>query len=453
MTTNSRRVIARSFPQTDAGNAEFFARLNKGNVRYVHGRGWLIWQDHWWAEDCKSEILQKAKLAARRRYELALRVSDEEERKQAMGWARRSESRVGLTAMLALAQSEPIIATRAEDWNRDSWLLGVTNGIIDLRTGKRRDGKRSDLITMHSGVSFDPKAQCPHWLSFLDDIFGGEDELINYVQRAVGYCLTGVTTEQVVFLCYGTGANGKTTFLDVLRDAFGDYAYNLPFSTFEMKARSSIPNDVAALPGRRFVTALENNESIPLNEARIKLLTGCDPVSARLLYREFFTFIPTAKFWLATNHQPPVSDDSPGFWRRIRLIPFVQKFMEGRADKDLPQKLRAELPGILRWAVEGCLLWQRQGLGIPEAVQTASQAYRQNNDQLGEFLAEECETAADAMVPAAHLWGRYCLWAEGAGERPLDRRGFSARLETKGFRKQRLGHDRFWAWLGLQMKK
>jgi putative DNA primase/helicase len=163
--------------------------------------------------------------------------------------------------------------------------------------------------------------------------------------------------------------------------------------------------------------------------------------------------VPTAKFWLATNHQPPVSDDSPGFWRRIRLIPFRQQFGEDRADKDLKQKLRAELPGILRWAIEGCLLWQRDGLGIPEVVRTASQAYRQNNDQLGEFLAEDCEVSPEAIVPAAHLWARYCLWAEGNGERPLDRRGFSARLETKGFRKQRFGHDRCWFWVGVGFKK
>jgi putative DNA primase/helicase len=243
---------------------------------------------------------------------------------------------------------------------------------------------------MHTDLIFDPRAGCPQWLKFLNDIFGGENDLIGYVYRAVGYCLTGDTTEQVAFLCYGSGANGKSTFLDVLRYVLGDYAYNLPFSTFELKARSSIPNDVAALPRRRFVTALETNESAPLNEARLKLLTGCDPVSARLLYREFFTFIPTAKFWLATNHKPEVVDDSPGFWRRIRLIPFLQQFVGDSADKDLLCKLKAEASGILRWALEGCLAWQREGLCLPNVVQAASQAYREENDHIGEFLDERC---------------------------------------------------------------
>jgi putative DNA primase/helicase len=289
-------------------------------------------------------------------------------------------------------------------------------------------------------------------LRFLEDIFGDDLEFTSYIHRAVGYCLSGATTEQVVFLCYGHGSNGKSTFLEVLRSVLGDYAYNLPFSTFELKSRSAIPNDVAALAKRRFVTALETNECAPLNEARIKLLTGCDPVSARFLYREFFTFTPVAKFWLATNHKPPVADDSPGFWRRIRLIPFLNQFT-GREDRDLGVRLKAEASGILRWAVEGCLLWQREGLGVPAVVKAASQAYRDENDAVGEFLVENYEIAADATVPAADLWSDYLQWADRTQERPLDRRVFSARLEGRGFRKQKTGHKRSWTWFGLRIKK
>ena len=302
---------------------------------------------------------------------------------------------------------------------------------------------------MHTDVVFDAGAVCPAWLRFLDDIFGADRELIGYVRRAVGYCLTGDTTEQVMFLCHGSGANGKTTFLDVLRHVFGDYAYNLPFSTFELKARSAIPNDVAALPRRRFVTALETNESAPLNEARLKLLTGCDPVYARKLYHEFFTFIPTAKFWLAANHRPAVADDSPGFWRRIRLIPFLQQFVGDRADKNLLCKLKTEAPGILRWAVDGCLAWQRDGLGLPAVVQAASQAYREENDHIGEFLDDCCLVAPDAFVSAAALWDSYLGWATNNQDRPVDRKVLSARLEGKGYRKKRAGHERTWTWFGL----
>jgi putative DNA primase/helicase len=451
---NSIAGRKRPFPQTDAGNAEFFAHQYKDQVRYDHGRGrWLLWKKDWWVEDRRDAVVQGAKMAARTRYRWLSHGLSKEDAEKEGDWASKSESRAHLEAMLKIAKSEPLLATTGAEWDGDPWLLGVGNGVLNLRTGKLRNGKRSDLITMHTDTVFDARAACPRWLSFLDQIFGGDRELIGYVQRAVGYCLTGDTTEQVIFLCHGSGANGKSTVLDVLRHVFGDYAYSLPFSTFELRARSSIPNDVAALPGRRFVTALETNESAPLNEARLKLLTGCDPVSARLLYQEFFTFTPTAKFWLATNHKPEVADDSPGFWRRIRLIPFVQQFVGDRADKNLISKLKAEASGILRWAVNGCLAWQRDGLGPPAVVQAASQAYREENDPIGEFIGECCLVAPDASVSAADLWNSYLYWAPANGYRPLGRNVFSARLEAKGFRKKRVGHDRTWTWFGLCLKQ
>jgi putative DNA primase/helicase len=450
---NSSSRRKRPFPQTDAGNAEFFAYQYKDQVRYDFGRGrWMIWSKHWWIEDRRERVLQGAKEAARARYRLLSHGLSQEDAKKEAAWASGSESRPRLEAMLKIAKSEPSLATAGEDWDADRWLLGVGNGVVNLRTGKLRDGQRSDLITMHTDVAFDPAAQCPRWLSFLDDIFGCDRELIGFVHRAVGYCLTGDTTEQVIFLCHGSGANGKSTFLDVLRHVFGDYAYSLPFSTFELKARSAISNDVAALPGRRFVTALETNESAPLNEARLKLLTGCDPVSARMLYREFFTFTPAAKFWLATNHKPPVADDSPGFWRRIRLIPFLQQFVDDHADKNLASKLKAESSGILRWVLEGCVLWQRQGLGLPAVVEAASRSYREENDHVGEFVGDCCLVAPDACVSAAALWKSYLYWAADNQDRPLERKVFSARLEGKSFRKKRVGHERTWTWSGLSLK-
>jgi putative DNA primase/helicase len=451
---NSISPRKRPFPRTDAGNAEFFARHYKDKLRYDFGRGrWLIWTKHWWVEDPCEAVLQFAKQAARERYRLrSLASLDDEETTKQAEWARGSESRSRLEATLKIAKSEPLLATSGEEWDSDSWLLGVGNGVVDLRRGKLRDGERSDLLTMHTDVVFEPAAACPGWLHFLTDIFGDDDELVGYVHRAAGYSLTGDITEQVAFLCYGSGANGKSTFLDVLRHVLGDYAYNLPFSTFELKARSAIPNDVAALPRRRFVTALETNESAPLNEARLKLLTGCDPVSARKLYHEFFTFIPNAKFWLAANHKPAVADDSPGFWRRIRLIPFLQQFVGDRADKDLASKLKAEASGILRWAVDGCLSWQRDGLGLPAVVLAASLAYREENDHIGEFLGDCCLVAPDAFVSAAALWDSYLFWATNNQDRPVDRTVFSNRLEGKGFRKKRAGHERTWTWFGLSLK-
>src|SRR5262249_4534420 len=214
-----------------------------------------------------------------------------------------------------------------------------------------RRGNPSDRITIHTHIQFDSSARCPRWNQFLVEVFEDNQELIDFVQRAVGYSLTGDTSEQCLFLNFGGGSNGKSTFLEVLRRVAGGYGHNMPFSTLEIKARTSIPNDVAALAGRRLVTASETNESVRLNEERVKALTGCDAITARFLNKEFFTFHPVAKFWLAFNHKPRVADDSHGFWRRIRLIPFLHEFKDTARDKHLLEKLLAEAPGILVWAV------------------------------------------------------------------------------------------------------
>jgi hypothetical protein len=223
-----------------------------------------------------------------------------------------------LEAALALAQSERPIADSGEDWDADPWLLAVANGVVDLRTGALSEGRPDDRITMHSPVPYDPEAQCPRWLVFLREVFGDDDELIDFIWRACAYSLSGLTNEECHFLCFGSGCNGKGTLNRVQRDILGDYAANTAFSTLEMSSRNGIPNDLAALYGKRLVTASELNEAVRLNEARMKMLAGQDPVTARFLHGEFFTFVPNAKFWLAVNHKPMVNDDSTGFWRKIR---------------------------------------------------------------------------------------------------------------------------------------
>jgi putative DNA primase/helicase len=442
------------FPRTDTGNAELFAAFWKNNLRYDHQRSrWLLWLNHWWGQDQDGSVQRAAKTVVRFRFDAVPYIDNEKEADRENSWAKKSESRSRLEAMLKLAQSELPLVDDGKNWDSNPYLLGVKNGVVDLSTGQPRAGRQSDRITMHTDVEFDPAAQCPRWRQFLDEIFRGDLELIEFIQRAVGYSLTGDTSEQCLFLCYGTGANGKSTFLEVLRLVLGAYAHNLPFSAFELKARSPIPNDIAALEGRRFVTALETNESVDLNEGRIKALTGSDPVSARFLYKEFFTFISQAKFWLAFNHKPFVADDSPGFWRRIRLIPFLQRFSEETADKDLMDKLKAEFPGILAWIVEGALKWQAEGLGMPPAVKEATEAYQKESDALEDFLAERCEIIPEARVRAKELWAQYQFWVVDNSERAsLDRKAFSRRMEMKGFVKRREGHGRNWFWVGLRTR-
>jgi putative DNA primase/helicase len=450
---DSRPAKITAFQCTDAGNAELFAAMYKDDLRYDHNRRrWRIWSQHRWKEDNSGSVVQCAKRVARWRCEATKAIEDPDEWKRQFRWARASEMRARLDSMLKLAESEPQLSDSGAEWDSNPWLLGVCNGVVDLCTGQFRNGQRTDKITLATGVPFDPAARCPRFEKFLIEIFAGGHDLASFVQRAAGYCLTGDTSEQVIFLCCGTGANGKSTLLDTLRFVFGDYTYNLPFSAFELKARSSIANEIAALQGKRFITAIETNESVQLNEARIKALTGSDPITARFLYREFVTFNPTGKFWLAFNHRPAVSDDSPGFWRRIRLIPFLQQFSEGKRESDLMRKLKAEAAGILNWAIQGALMWQAKGLKAPQVVLEQSEKYREESDSIGEFFEDRCIVSPPSQMTVEALWSAYREWAASNEERPLNRRTFVDRMSSRGFKRGRHGHDRTRIWLGVRLK-
>ncbi|HVN81553.1 MAG TPA: phage/plasmid primase, P4 family, partial [Terriglobia bacterium] len=443
-----------NYPRTDTGNAELFATVSKDDLRYDHrGKRWLVWRKHWWTEDNDGLVYRRAKSVARMLRQLASQISDKKDQASASAWAIQSEARARLEAMLRLAESEYPLYDAGEGWDANPMLLGVENGVVDLKTATLRDGQQADNITLHSSIAFDPAAQCPRWLQFLSEVFGNDRPLIEYVHRAVGYSLTGDTNEQCLFLCYGSGANGKSTFLDTVRRVIGGHAFNLPFSALELTSRSSIPIDLAAVVGKRFVTAIETSESARLNEARIKMLTGCDPVTARHLYGEFFTFAPAAKLWLAFNHPPEVQDNSHGFWRRIRLIPFNQRFEGDAIDKDLLPKLLTEAPGILAWAVQGALIWQQEGLGeMPTVVRAATELYRSESDPVEEFIAECCELSPGARATAGGIWEEYQMWEKQNRLRvSLSRREFSNSLEARGFRKVRQGHQRTWIWLGIRL--
>lgn len=401
-----------TFNLTDSGNAEYFAARYGHDVRYDHRRGrWLLWRRHRWQPDADAEISRLAKTAMRQRFKDAATLDDPDARSRAAKWAIASESRARLDALLSLAQAEAVIADAGDGWDRDLMLLGVPNGVIDLRTGALRPGRREDRITMGGNVPYDPAATCPRWERFHAEVFV-DPAVVGFVHRAIGYSLTGETGEQCLFLCYGTGANGKGTFTNTVGAVLGDYAYTMPFSTVELHQRSSIPNDVAALVARRLVVASETTDGARLNEPRLKALTGCDPITARFLHSEFFTFVPVAKFWLSVNHKPTVRDDSHGFWRRMRLIPFTQTFP---VNQTLADELRAELPGILAWAVRGCLAWQRDGLSTPAVVADATREYERDSDPLTAFLDEACDLGADADVGASVLFEHYRRWSERAG--------------------------------------
>ena len=423
------------FPLTDAGNAELFAALYGHILRFDHARNrWLIWEEHRWAPDSDGEVRRLAKKAARVRYRTALDIEDLDLRGKTASYAVRSESRQRLDACLALARSEHPIADSGMTWDPDPYLLGVANGVVDLRTGMIRSGHPDDRLTMQVPVQYHVKAECPRWQQFLHQVFQRDGELIGFVQRALGYSLTGSVREQVLFLCHGTGSNGKSVFLDMLRKVLGDYAMNIPFTVLELQQRPSLTNDLASMAGRRLVTSSETNESTRLNEARIKALTGGDPITARFLYSESFTYEPVAKFWLAVNHLPRVRDDSYGFWRRVRVLPFNEQFTGDDADKGLPFKLLEELPGILNWGVQGALNWRLVGLAPPSAVMTATQAYRKDNDELDGFVADCCVVADGVRAEPGHLFSEYQRWSKEQGileRHRLGSRSFGTRIRER----------------------
>ena len=267
----------------------------------------------------------------------------------------------------------------------------------------------------------------------------------------MGYSLTEDISEQCLFMCYGTGANGKSMFLTILGLLGGKYAYNLPFVSFEAQTRPSIPNDLAALVGRRVVTSSETNEGMRLNEARMKSLTGGDPITARFLYGENFTFNPVAKIWLAVNHRPRVTDVSYGFWRRVRLVPFPHPFKKD-ADAHLLSALIAELPGVLAWAVQGAMEWQQRGLTPPASVTDATESYRVESDPVGQFIVDYCVMGDACEVGAAALYVAYKAWCatQGMGEREmLTATAFGRRIGER-FKKRKGNRGAMYGGVGLR---
>lgn len=401
-----------TFPYTEVGDAEFFAKLHCDLVRFDHRQGrWLLASDTGlWLPDPIELLRGFAVETIRARHRHAITITDKDQKKAAVRWALGGESSKRLDHLLREARALSPIADDGSNWDMEPWLLGVENGVIDLQSGAVRLASPADRITMRARVVYDPQASCPLWEKTVSEIFDGDSELSAYIRCALGYSLSGDCREECLFMCWGDGANGKGTLMNTIGWLLHDYANDLPFSALELHDRSVIPNDIAKLVGRRFVTASESSE-VRLNEARVKALTGRDPITARFLHREFFTFQPVAKFWLATNRKPIVRDDSQGFWRRIHLIPFTQTFV-GREDKDLKNKLRAEAAGILAWLVRGCLEWQREGLNPPRAVRAATEEYRRESDPLTPFFEARCVLAVDARVKASELYAAYQNWCD-----------------------------------------
>lgn len=404
---------------TDLGNARRLVAQHGDVLRYCHPwRKWLTWDGRRWTVDSTGAAERCAKQTVKAIYAEAGNAADEESRKALAKHALRCEAAQRIRAMLELATSEAGIPLLPDALDADPWLLNVQNGTLDLRTGQLLPHDRRNLITKLVPAAYDPAATCPIWERFLLEIMDGNSDLVSFLQRTIGYALTGDTSEQVIFILYGMGSNGKTVLLETLRDLLGgDYTVQLRSESLMVKWGDTIPNDIARLKGARLVSARESEQGKRLAESLIKEMSGGDTMTARFLHGEYFDFRPQFKLFLATNHKPVIRGTDKGIWRRVRLVPFTVTFEGAKKDAQLARKLRQEWPGILAWTVRGCLEWQRNGIDAPLAVTTATEDYRAESDPLAAFLAERTIEDASCEVQAKPLYEAYRHWCDESGEK------------------------------------
>ncbi|MFA5374469.1 MAG: phage/plasmid primase, P4 family [Dehalococcoidia bacterium] len=430
----------RRYNLTDLGNARYLAKISGEELRYDNKKGrWLYWGGHIWRPERNNEVSKKIILSLEARRTEAASIKNKKSRSAVIKWTIQCENTGKVNACISAAKRIDPITDPGDNWDNNAFLMGAKNGVIDLRTGKLRAGSTEDRITMSVGLDYDPDAKCPRWEKFLEEIFSdGQDaadaEFIDWLWRVLGYTITGDTTEHIIMMGYGGGANGKSRFLNAIYAALGDYAHTAPFSAFSLPAPSS-SNDLASIDLKRFVTSSETNAGTRLNIERLKALSGEDKVSARFLYKEFEEFKPHAKVWLFVNHKPEIDDDTIATWRRVRLIPFIKTFTKEKADNKLGEKLRAEAPGILAWLVRGCLEWQKRGLkSVPERIRQATGEYRKQTDPLLGFIEEQCVQGEGQEVRAGQFYNAFREWMQGERKIP-SLKAVGQRMSSLGFNK------------------
>jgi putative DNA primase/helicase len=413
--------------ETDTDNAQRFAKRFGGKALYTAGRGWLVFDGKRWRGDNVGQVMELAKKAARLIADESRYLESDTARAERSRFAKQSLSKGSLDRMIDLAKGLQAVEDARLDAN--PWLLNVTNGTIDLKTGRRERHDPRDLLTKIAPVKANRHADCPEFDQFLNRIAGGDTDLAAFIQTAVGYTLTGVTTEQVLFFVYGKGNNGKSTLVNLIREMLGDYGLHTPTETLLVKQYdNAIPADLARLDGARMVTAVEANFNRHLDEARIKAMTGGEPITARFMRQNFFQFVPVFKLWLVANDQPRARGTDHAFWRRVRVIPLTVQIPETERDPNLSAKLRGEWPGILAWAVRGCLKWQKSGLGMPDVVESATKGWQKEMDHLKTFASDQLESATGLKIAASTLYDRYKNWCVQHGEQSLTVQEFKTKL-------------------------
>ncbi|MFU3048431.1 phage/plasmid primase, P4 family [Pseudomonas paraeruginosa] len=413
---------------TEDALALAFTRRYHRDWRYVAAWGrWLVWDGQRWRTEDTLAATDLIRSVCR---QAAVRADNP---KVAAKLA--SASTVGGVERLARADRRHAATT--DEWDADPWLLNTPGGVVDLKSGRKRANDRADRMTKITTAT--PGGDCPQWMAFLSDITGGDVDLQAYLQRMVGYCLTGVTSAHALFFLYGTGANGKSVFANVISTILGDYAATASMDTFVETRGDRHPTDLAGLRGARFVTAIETEQGRRLNESKVKAITGGDKISARFMRQDFFEYTPQFKPVIVGNHKPAIRNIDEAMKRRMHMIPFTVTIPPERRDGRLTEKLLAERDGILAWAVAGCLAWQRDGLKPPACVVSATEEYFEAEDALGRWLDERCVREPNAKSLTAELFTDWKQWAESAGEFIGAQRRFSDLLITRGIDKWRNG--------------
>lgn len=439
---------------TDLGNVRRFVAQHHERLRSIlskRSNPWFVWTGTHWEPDRTGEAMRLAKQTVRSIHQEAERIQDEEKRAAIEGHAFKSEGAERIRAIVDLAKTEPEISIREDQLDRDRWLFNVENGTVDLQTGRLLKHKKTDYITKISHVEFARHASAPRWQMFLEDIFAGDKALIGFIQRAIGYTLTGDTREHALFFCYGQGRNGKSTFLEVIRGLLADYSIQADFSTFQSTRNDGPRHDLARMRGARIVTAIEARGDRSFDETVLKQMTGGDTVTARNLYESSFEFRPQFKLWLAANHLPLVREQTEAFWSRILMIPFTVVIPPHKRKKNLGAQLVKELSGILNWALEGCEEWRRNGLMAPDTVRKAIDEYKEEYDVLGEYFMARCTANKKEWTTRSALYQSFSdWWQETRGRNPLSHTAFNRLLsERTDIRPSKREGIRGWRGIGV----
>jgi putative DNA primase/helicase len=404
---------------SDEAIALKFADKHAGNLRYTHRWGqWHHFDGQRWSEDATLLAFDLARHLCRE----AAEGAKPSEAKDTLSAKKRA-------AVVSLAREDRRLAATVDQWDTDPNVLNTPAGTIDLHTFEMRPHNPGDYITRMTAVA--PGGDCPRWLRFVDEITGGDKALAEFLQRMAGYSLTGDTSEHALFFAHGGGGNGKGVFMNTLIGIMGDYHRAAPIETFTASMGDRHPTEVAMLRGARLVTSTETEEGRRWAESKVKQLTGGDPVSARFMRQDFFTYTPAFKLLVSGNHKPSLRSVDESIRRRFNLIPFLQTFSGDDRDPDLGERLKAEWPGILQWMLDGCADWRERGLAPPEAVTKATAAYLKAEDSLQAWITERCEEMGEDSL--ARLNASWRQWAEQNGESPRTNKWLSAELEKKGF--------------------